>query len=54
MLGEDVPTTFKQLMVGRLEQDQPRLAGCLSTTTVRQIGVGLDPTIPTASYVLRF
>ena len=52
MLGEDVPATFKQLTVGTPIRDQPRLPGCLCTTTVRGIGAGLGATIPTALYVL--
>ena len=52
MLGEDVPTTFEELNVGELVQDEPRLAGCLSATTFQQMGAGLDATSPTPLYVL--
>ena len=52
-LGEDVPTTFEQLTVGTAVRDQPRLPGCLCTTTVRGIGAGLGAAIPTTLYVLR-
>ena len=52
-LGEGVPTTFEQLTVGTPARDQPRLPGCLCTTTVREIGAGLGATIPTALYVPR-
>ena len=51
-LGEDVPTTFEKLTVGTPVRDQPRLPGCLCTTTVRGIGAGLGATIPTSLYVL--
>ena len=52
VLGEDVPTTFEELNVGKLVQDEPRQAGCLFTTTVQRRGAGLDVTTPTALYVL--
>ena len=43
-LGDDVPTTFEPVGVGVLDLSQPRQPGCLRTSTVRQVGVGLGAT----------
>ena len=44
-LGVDVPLTFEPLDVGTIDQTQPRLPGYLSTSTVRETGVGLGVSI---------
>jgi len=43
-LGDDVPTTFKQLDVGTLAPRDPRPPGCLHTSTIREVGGVLDAT----------
>ena len=40
-LGVDVPPTFKQLIVGPIDRTDPLLPGCLSTSSIRETGVGL-------------
>jgi hypothetical protein len=45
--GTDVPTTFTELTVGTPVFGQPRLAGCLHTESVREVGVGLGATAST-------
>lgn len=44
-LGVDVPLTFQLLTVGPVINTQPRLPGCLSTTTVRESGVGVEASV---------
>ena len=51
ILGEDVPTTFEQLIIGPLARDQPRPPGCLCTSTVQGVGAGLGATVSTTLYV---
>jgi len=41
-LGEDVPATFEQLDVGTPALLEPRPPGCLHTSTIREVGAGLD------------
>ena len=53
VVGEDVPTTFEQLKVGRLARSQPRQAGCLSSTSVKQMRARQGATAPAILYVLR-
>ena len=47
-LGVDVPPTFEPLVTGPIELDQPRLPGCLCTTTVKDTGVGLGASVSAA------
>jgi len=42
--GEGVPITFEPLIVGDPVLDQPRRPDCLRTSTVQQLGAGLDAT----------
>ena len=46
-LGEDVPTTFEPLAVGKLVRGQPRPPGCLCTDAVREVGANLGATLST-------
>jgi len=43
-LGNDVPTTFEQLIVGTPTHVEPRGPGCLRTPNVQQLGISLDTT----------
>ena len=47
-LGVDVPPTFEPLDTGPIVFDQPRLPGCLCTTTVKDTGVGLGASVSAA------
>ena len=51
-LGEDVPMTFEQLVVGSLTRGQPRRPGCLRTHAVKEVGASLGATLPTGTCVL--
>ena len=51
-MGEDVPTTFEPLAVGKLAHCQPRIPGCLRTDTVKEVGAGLTTKLSTNSCVL--
>jgi hypothetical protein len=44
LLGTDVPTSFEELTVGKPVFGQPRLAGCLHTESVREVGASLGVT----------
>ena len=48
LLGEDVPATFEQLVVGNLVHGQPRTPGCLHTDTIKEVGAGLGDVSSTA------
>ena len=50
-LGIDVPSTFKPLNVGPTVYRQPRLPGHLSTSTVRETGVGPEASVSPVPYV---
>ena len=50
-LGVDVPTTFEPLTVGPIINPQPRLPGCLSTSTTRETGAALGASIFAVPYV---
>jgi len=50
-LGDDVPTTFEQLIVGTPPPFEPRRPICLHTPTVRQLGVCFGSAEPTVPYV---
>ena len=44
-LGVDVPHTFQPLNVGPTVYTQPRRPGCLSTNTIREVGVDLGASL---------
>ncbi|KAF9786291.1 hypothetical protein BJ322DRAFT_779696 [Thelephora terrestris] len=44
--GEDVPSTFEQLIVGKLQTTQPRDPGCVAASTSREVGASDDVTEP--------
>lgn len=50
--GEDVPMTFKPLIVGALAHGEPRRPCCLRSNTVTEVGADLGASLPTTSYVL--
>ena len=51
-LGDDVPITFEPLDVGTPDFSQPRQPGCLRTSAVRQVGVGLGVATSANLYVV--
>jgi len=51
-LGDDVPSTFIPLIIGKTAFRDPRPPDCLHTGAVEAYGAGLGVTVPTPLYVL--
>jgi len=51
-LGEDVPSTFRPLVIGKTAFRDPRPPDCLHSGAVEAYGAGLGITMPTPLYVL--
>ena len=51
-MGDDVPSTFEQLIVGNPQAKQPRDAGCVAARTFQQVAVSLAVPIPPMQCVL--
>jgi len=51
-LGDDVPSTFSPLTIGKTAFRDPRPPDCLHSGAVEAYGAGLGITVPTPLYVL--
>jgi len=51
-LGDDVPSTFSPLTIGRTAFRDPRPPDCLHTGAVEAYGAGIGIMVPTPLYVL--